>query len=100
MKNFWKLREFSLLAVPYAYIDHRNYLADGLFAQEKITMRIKGEMVRADSPYCIVFCKVRKRDAERFEYALTRLKDKMLLCGHTDYPQVCETLTGMIEEER
>lgn len=97
MKNFWKLKDFSLLSVPYVYIDHENYLADALFAREKITMWFKGEMVRDDSPYCIVFCKVWKRDAERFENTLRKLEDKMLLCGYTDYPEVCDALTELIE---
>lgn len=47
---------------------------------------------------CIVLCKVRKKDAERFEEALDRLKSKMLLLGYRDYPDVCSEITKMIEE--
>ena len=81
MKNYWKMSDFSLFAVPYAYVDHSSYLADQLFVQNKITMKFKGEMVKDGSAYCIVFCKVLKRDVARFEEALERLKDKMLLLG-------------------
>ena len=45
MKNYWKMSDFSLFAVPYAYVDHSSYLADQLFVQNKITMKFKGEMV-------------------------------------------------------
>ena len=45
MKNYWKTSDFSLFAVPYAYVDHSSYLADQLFVQNKITMKFKGEMV-------------------------------------------------------
>lgn len=31
MKNYWKMSDFSLFAVPYAYVDHSSYLADQLF---------------------------------------------------------------------
>ena len=61
-------------------------------------MKFEGEMAKDDSPCCIVFCKVLKKDAERFEDALGRLKDKMLLLGHKDYPEACGEITKMIEE--
>lgn len=74
-------------------------LADQLFVQNKITMKFKGEMVKDGSAYCIVFCKVLKRDVARFEEALERLKDKMLLLGHKDYPAACGEIAKMIEED-
>lgn len=60
-------------------------------------MKFKGEMVRDDLPYCIIFCKVLKRDIDSFEEALGMLKDKMLLLGHNDYPAVCDEISKMIE---
>lgn len=67
MINYWRMSDFSLFSVPYAYVDHSSYLADQLFVQNKVTMKFKGEMVREDSPYRIVFCKVLKRDTMKFE---------------------------------
>lgn len=98
MKNYWKMSDFSIFSVLYAYVDHSSYLADQLFVQNKVTMKFESEMVKDGSPYCIVFCKVLKRDAERFEETLGRLKDKMLLLGHKDYPDVCGEIAKMIEE--
>ena len=98
MKNYWKMSDFSIFSVPYAYVDHSSYLADQLFVQNKVTMKFKGEMTKNGSPYCIVFCKVLKKDAERFEEAMGKLKDKMLLLGHKDYPEVCDDIAKMIEE--
>lgn len=40
-----------------------------------------------------------KRDVARFEEALERLKDKMLLLGHKDYPAACGEIAKMIEED-
>lgn len=96
-KNFWRMDNFSLFTVLYAYVDHKSYLADSLFVQRKITMRFKSEMVRDDSPYCIVFCKVSKKDVQRFEEALDKLKDKMLLLGYSDYEVVCNEISKMID---
>lgn len=98
MKNFWRMRDFSVFSVPYAYVDHSSYLADTLFVQNKVRLKFKGEYVKSESPYRIIFCKVRKKDTERFEETLERLNNKMLLCGYRDYPEVCSEIAGMLEE--
>lgn len=41
MKNYWKMSDFSIFSVPYAYVDHSSYLADHLFVQNKVTMKFK-----------------------------------------------------------
>lgn len=97
MKNYWRMGDFSIFSVPYAYVDHSSYQADRLFVQNKVRIKFKGECTKADSPYCIVFCKVRKRDVERFEEVLEKLNNKMLLLGYRDYPDVCNEITKMIE---
>ncbi len=61
-------------------------------------MRKQLPKAREDSPYRIIFCKVLKRDVERFEEALGKLKDKMRLLGHRDYPDACSEIAKMIEE--
>ena len=66
MKNYWRMSDFSIFSVPYAYVDHNSYLADRLFVQNKVTMKFKGEMRRKNSSYCIIFCKVLKCYVERF----------------------------------
>ena len=98
IKNFWKMSDFSLRSVLYAYVDHNSYLADSLLKQNRVRMKFRGEMAREDSPYCIIFCKVLKADASLFEEALEKLKDKMLLLDHRDYQKVCEDVNQMIEE--
>ena len=98
MKNYWRMNDFLIFSVSYAYVDHSSYLADQLFVQNKVTMKFKGEMVRDDSPYCIIFCRVLKKDVERFEEALGQLKSKMLLLGHSDYPDACSDIAKMIDE--
>lgn len=99
MKNYWKLDSLSLFTVPYVYVDHNSYLADNLFIQRKIVMKFKEEMARVDSPYCIIFCKVLKRDAQKLEDALEKLKDKMLLLGHNDYVDVCNEIAMLLDKK-
>lgn len=98
MKNFWKMRDFSLFANSYVYVDHNSYLADALFTQRKIVMKFKGEMTKMDSPYRIIFCKVLIRDVQKFEDALEKLKAKMLLLGYTDYAEVCGEIAMLIDK--
>ena len=98
MKNYWRMKDFSIFSVPYAYVDHCSYQADQLFVQNKVRMKFKGEYAKEESPYRIVFCKVIKKDVERFEEALDKLKSKMLLLGYRDYPDICSEITNMIED--
>ena len=100
MKNFIKLGDLSILSVPYMYIDHKAYLADALFEQSQIHMRFKEEFAHKNSSYCIIFCRVRKRDIIKFEAALGLLTNKMLLLGYTHYPDACNEIMGLLEKER
>lgn len=100
MKNFIKLDDLSILSVPYMYIDHRDYLADALFEQSQIHMRFKEEFAHKNSSYCIIFCRVRKKDIAKFETVLGQLTNKMLLLGYTDYPEICNEIMTFLEKER
>lgn len=78
MKNYWRMKDFSLFSVLYAYVDHSSYQADRLFVQNKVRVKFKGEYAKEES--------------------LDRLKSKMLLLGYRDYPDVCSEIAKMIEE--
>lgn len=57
MKNFLRLDGLSILSilsVPYMYIDHKDYLADSLLAQNHVSVRLGNEFSRDDSPYRII----------------------------------------------
>ena len=98
MKNYWRMKDVSIFSVPYAYVDHSSYQADRLFVQNKVRVKFKGEMVRENSSYRIVFCKVLKKDTTKFEDALEKLKRKMLLLGYRDYPDACSEITKILEK--
>lgn len=98
MKNYWRMKDLAIFSAPYAYVDHSSYQADRLFVQNKVRIKYKGEYAKAESPYRIVLCKVQKRDAERFEEALEKLKNKMLLLGYRDYPDICSEIAKILED--
>ena len=62
-------------------------------------MKFKRKMARADSPYYIIFCKVLKRDVQKFEDVLEKLKAKMLLLGHNDYVDVCDEIAMRLDKK-
>ena len=100
VENYWKMDDLSIFTVPYAYVDHKSYLADNLFAQRKIRMRFGAEYGKEGSPYVIIFCRVLKRDAGRFEETLEKLYDKMLIFGYRDYGNICDSIARLIHNEK
>lgn len=94
--NYWTIRKFSLLYSYYAIIDTTDYLADQLFVKNEVRVWFGQEYICPGGPYCVIFCKCRKRDTGAFESAMNELPRKMLLRGHTDYIQFCEGLKNKI----
>ncbi len=99
-RNYWKATDFSIIRVPYMYIDHYSYLADNLFIQRKIRVWYKREYAKDGIPYRLVFCRVLRGDSERFEEALEKLKDKMLLMGHLDYEGTCAFFEDVLSDNK
>lgn len=98
MKNYWRMSDFSLFSVHYAYVDHSAYLADQLFVKNKVAMKFMEEMAKDGTPFRLVFCKVRKRDVAKFEESLGELNDKMRLLGYADYSVVCDEIAQLLDE--
>ena len=100
MKNFLRLGGLSILSVQYMYIDHKNYLADFLLAQNHVSVHFGDEFSREDSPYRIILCKVRKKDTAEFEKSMELLCNKMLFFEHSDYMGFCNNIMETLEQNR
>ena len=74
----------------YMYVDCKNYLADYLFIKNKITVNFESDFTKDDSDYIFVYCKVKKKDHDKFIKTLGELKNKMLIMGYSDYESFCE----------
>lgn len=74
----------------YMYVDCKNYLADDLFIKNKITVKFEGDFTKDDSDYILVYCKVKKKDHDKFVETLGELKNKMLIMEYSDYESFCE----------
>ena len=96
--HYWKLKRFSLFYSYFAYLDTDEYLADMLFHDHEVRVHYGAEYARKDSPYLMIFCKVRKRNEDAFIAALEELPNRMLLLGHTDYLNYWDHLVEEVEK--
>ena len=100
VKNYLSLERFSLRHKYFAFLDTGEYLADGLFIKHQVAVKFMQEYVRGDSPYLMIFCRIKKQDEGAFLEALRELPNKMLLCGYPDYPAQCRDFMEKIENRR
>ena len=74
----------------YMYIDCKDYLADDLFIKNAIAVKFESDFTKDDSDYVFVYCKVKKKEKDKFIKTLGELKNKMLLMGYSDYELFCK----------
>ena len=72
------------------YVNCKTYLAYDLIIKNKITVKFEGDFTKDDSDYIFVYCKVKKKDHDKFIKTLRKLKNKMLIMGYSDYESFCE----------
>ena len=96
----WPIEKFSFRYQYFALIDTADHLADQLFIKHKVRVWFDEEYSRDDTPFCVIICRCRKRDVVVFMAAARELTNKMLLCGHPDYPAFCDDLRQKILDRR
>ena len=64
----------------------------------RVTVRFGNEFQHPDQPYVVIFCKVRKRDRDRFLSALSELNRKMILCGYPGYEEFCTSFIAKMND--
>lgn len=99
-KNFIQLEKFSLRYKYFCFIDTQEYLADSLFIKHKVRVWFQNEAHNPNTEFIIIFCKVKKDDADRFAEALEELNNKMTLLGHPDYENFCKEFYDNLLEKK
>lgn len=91
------LMKSPIFWISFAYLDSNNNLADSLFSKHGVRLRLGPDFVIRGNPnYKIVFCRVHRKDIEKFYAALDDLTDKMHICGHPEYEEFCrKTMTEL-----
>ena len=100
LKNYLRLERFSLCHRFYAFLDSDDYLADQLFIKHKVRVKFLQEYQKDGFDFRTIFCRIHKRDERAFLDALNELPNKMMLCGHADYPAQCRAFMEMIDTAR
>lgn len=99
IRNYMRFTDFSVLYTHFAYIDVAEYYADDFIRKRKIHIKFGKEMTHPDHGYRIIFCKIPKWQEHKFMLAMEELKDKMLICGHTDYLDICKHITEYMNKQ-
>lgn len=97
-QNYFRLRSWVPWRRTYFIVDTEDYLADQLFIEQKIPVYFGREFIKKDSPYVIIEVKLQRKQEAAFLEAMAKLKRKMLLMGHTDYPELCMKIHELSEE--
>lgn len=79
LKNYYKLQSPSFFKFQYVFLDSEDYLADQLFIKYKVTVDFGDEYVKENSPYHVIFCKIRKRDEKSFSMHFLRCMTRCFL---------------------
>lgn len=96
--NYRSIIQPSFCNKHFCYIDTGEYLADTIFIKHGIKVHHEMECDHPDTPYHIIICYVRKQDTGKFNDAMRELKDKMIICGHTDYAKACSDIWKILQD--
>lgn len=97
--NYIQIKRFSFFYYYFAFVDTTEHLADTIFIQKKLSVHFIHELRKKDTDYCIVFCRIRKSDADAFSANMEALQRKMLLLGHDDYADFCMNFKNGLNNE-
>lgn len=92
MDNCIRLRCLSPFHYRYIFVDTKDYASIRLFADADIGVSHVKEMMKRGSPYRLIVCYIRKKDLDKFQNALEKLRNNVLLMGYRDYDKVCGEL--------
>ena len=96
---YQRIQKLSMMWRYYAYVDTPNHAADFCMRTNGVsTVHFLKEMVKDDSDYIIVFCKVSKRENAEFLAAMKSLPERMKQIGHPDYCKEAAELFSQLEE--
>lgn len=86
-------KKFSLCYNYYAYIDTKTYLADNMLLRNEVSyIKYLKEYHSINCDYAVIFCRIKKKDNNKFIKAMEELKNSMLIAGHLDYEKYCKNL--------
>lgn len=89
--------EFDSKRKEYEFIDFPEAYFKSCCEQNGVKARLEATMKLENSPYILIICTVPAEKSDAFEKAMLDLERKMLICGHNDYPNFCESYFEELE---
>lgn len=99
-KLFMKMETKSPFHDDYMYMDAEPYVAPQIFARLKLRIHVYDLYSGSMTIYKCVICRVRKKDAPKFEQAIEELAKNMILTGHPHYAKEAADFISKIKVER
>lgn len=94
--NYVELNEKSLLFNVYAYVDTDDFFADNIFERQNLKAFFRKHTKNPRSKFVLSYCKILKKDTEKFEFAMNLLNNKMLLLGYEKYISCFEKIVEKV----
>ena len=92
MTNYLRIGRAPLRREKFVFVDTKELLSAKLFVDAGIKINRVKIIAKADSPFRLIFCRIRKKQVDRFLETLATLRDHALLFGYRDYDEMCELL--------
>lgn len=96
--NNMMIESRSPFSTEFVYVDVPECKADDLLIRAGVHVRFYGEWVRPNCEYILVRCRVWRWEIHKFERVMEEFARKMLLTGHTDYDEYCDTLFERLQD--
>lgn len=90
----------ALLNKTYIYIDTQDYISNQIFIDNNICVDLINALANENTDYRIMFVKIKKNKENIFIKCMNELYDKILLDGHLDYIDVCDSIIGKMNKEK
>ena len=87
--NYRRATKFPYIRLCFFYLDTQSHLADNLFKKHKIRAKLIRDLSADGDEYHIIVVTIPRRHRHGFEQVMRELRNKMLVCGHTDYVVNC-----------
>lgn len=93
--NYFKYSE-GLLYTTYLYIDTKEHLSNQIFIDNNLIVIANSILASEKNQYHVLFVKTRRNKEGIFVKCMEELYNEILLNGHLDYTEVCNSLIGKI----
>lgn len=75
------------------YIDVLDSMGDRSLKKYGVPVHFKSDYVSKETPYKVVYCRVRNKGIAEFELAMDELSKNLLVCGYNDAQRFLEKIT-------